>query len=169
MKRSKLLAFPLALTLTHSTPLLAHDLMKHDSQNKEGIKLSQAVPEKERKHAKKMKFEGPQKTKGIKNVRLMGTVALAGQFDDLENRMLRAREIDIEPGGVVAVHQHDQRPGVAYMVSGELIEHRAGEKPSVKKAGDAAFEWDGVIHWWENKSDKVARIIVVDLVPKDIK
>ncbi len=164
MKRSKLLALPLALAITHSTPLIAHEL-----KSKEGIKLSQAVPEKEKKHAKKMNFEGPQKTTGIKNVRLMGTVALAGQFDDLENRMLRAREIDIEPGGKVAVHQHNKRPGVAYMVSGELIEHRKGKKPVVKKAGDTAFEWDGVVHWWENKSDKVARIIVVDLVPKDIK
>ncbi len=115
-----------------------------------------------------MKFEGPKETKGIKNVRLMGTVALADQFDDVKNRMLRAREIDIEPGGVIAVHQHDQRPGVAYMVSGELIEHRVGQKPAIKKAGDTAFEWSGVTHWWENKSDKIARIIVVDIVLKDI-
>ena len=165
MKHPTLLALALALALPQSTSLFAHDL-KNDKQ----IKLSQAVPEKEKEHAKKMNFKGPKDSKGIKKVRLMGTVGLAGQFDDVKNRMLRAREVDIEPGGVVAVHQHDQRPGVAYVVSGELIEHRAGgEKPAVKKAGDAAFEQSGVIHWWENKSDKVARVIVVDIVPKDMK
>lgn len=146
---------------------------KHENNLNHGnvIKLAEKeiVPEDERKQAIERKFSGPKETKGVKGVRRLGSVPLKGQFTDIENRKLRAREIDIEPGGVVAVHRHDQRPGVAYIVSGELTEHRQGEKtPLVKKAGDTAFEQTGVTHWWINEGKTVARVIVVDLVPNEI-
>ncbi len=48
MKHSNLLALVIALTFPHSTPVIAHDL-----HNKEKLKRSQAVPEKEKQHAKK--------------------------------------------------------------------------------------------------------------------
>ena len=129
--------------------------------------LAQAVvPEAEKKAAREMMAEGPDKTSGIAGVNKLGTAALEGEFDSPAGLVLRAREIIFEPGGVVAVHQHDGRPGVAFIIEGELTEHRAGvDGPVVRKAGDVAFEQTGVTHWWKNDSGKAARALVVDIVP----
>jgi len=129
------------------------------------LQLSEVVPDAERKKAAKDKIAGPKKTVGIENVRVMGKVGLAGQFKKLDKRILRAREIDIAPGGKVAVHEHNGRPGVAYIVHGQLTEHRLGSAgPVVKKAGDTAFEKTGVTHWWINEGKTSARVIVVDII-----
>ena len=124
------------------------------------------VPEAEKKAAQEMMAEGPDKTSGIAGVNKLGTAALDGEFDSPAGLVLRAREIIFEPGGVVAAHQHDGRPGVAFIIEGELTEHRAGmDGPVVRKAGDVAFEQTGVTHWWRNDSGKAARALVVDIVP----
>jgi len=84
----------------------------------------------------------------------------------MQGRVLRAREIVIAPGGVIAVHEHNTRPGVAYILEGEIVEHRNdSDKPVLRRPGDAAFERTGVAHWWENRSDKPVRALVVDIVP----
>ncbi len=144
--------------------LYAHMDDNH-KKHEQFIQLSEVVPDAERKQAQKDKIPGPKKTVGIENVRVMGKVGLAGQFENLDKRILRAREIDIAPGGKVAVHEHNGRPGVAYIVHGQLTEHRLGTPgPVVKKAGDTAFEKTGVTHWWINEGKTTARIIVVDII-----
>ena len=152
------------LTLGATSMASAHE---ENAAGSDGvIILAQVTPEEEKAIAAELQASGPSETTGIKNVRLMGTVPLAGQFESVEGRQLRAREIDIEPGGVVAVHQHTGRPGVAYIVSGQLTEHRAGaDGPVVKHAGDTAFEQTGTVHWWQNDGDTIGRVIVVDIVP----
>lgn len=115
-------------------------------------------------------MDGPTESKGIESVEVLGTIALEKDFPALVNRMLRTRAIILRPGGVVAVHRHEQRPGVAYIVEGELIEHRNEVlDPIVRRAGEASFEQSGTVHWWENVSDLPAKVVVVDLVPEDIK
>jgi quercetin dioxygenase-like cupin family protein len=128
------------------------------------------VPQAERDLAASKKIAGPAKNQGIKSVTPVGTLALGTEFPALAGRQLRARELLIEPGGVVAVHQHDQRPGLAYILEGEIVEHRSDQsKPLVRKQGEAAFENTGISHWWENKSAKPVRALVVDIVPVDVK
>jgi quercetin dioxygenase-like cupin family protein len=123
------------------------------------------VPQAEHARAQELKAVGPTASKGIESVKLLGSVPLAGEVEGGAGRVLRARELLIAPGGVVAVHQHDQRPGVAYILEGEMTEFR-GEKgePVVHQAGSMALEWSGVTHWWENRSGKPARALVVDIV-----
>jgi quercetin dioxygenase-like cupin family protein len=128
------------------------------------------VPQAERDLAARRKLAGPVQNKGIKSVTPVGTVPLGKEFPTTEGRQLRARELVIAPGGVVAVHEHDQRPGLAYILEGEIVEHRSDQpQPLVRKQGDAAFEHTGVSHWWENKSAKPVRALVVDIVPADLK
>jgi len=124
------------------------------------------VPQAELDLATSKKIAGPVKNKGITSVTPVGVVALGTEFPALAGRQLRARELVIEPGGVVAVHEHDQRPGLAYILEGEIVEHRSDQsKPLLRKKGDAAFEKSGVSHWWENKSEQPVRALVVDIVP----
>jgi quercetin dioxygenase-like cupin family protein len=84
--------------------------------------------------------------------------------------MLRAREVTVLPGGQVAVHQHTSRPGAAYILEGELIEHRNDTTGPIKRIkGAVAFEKTGTIHWWKNESSAKARVLVVDIVPSETK
>ncbi len=152
------------LTLGATSMASAHE---EDAAGSDGvIILAQVTSAEEKAAAVELQASGPTESSGIENVRLLGSVPLAGQFESVEGRELRAREIDVLPGGVVAVHQHTERPGVAYVVSGQATEHRAGaDGPVVKHAGDTAFEQDGTVHWWINEGDTTVRVIVVDIVP----
>ena len=124
------------------------------------------VPKAEKEAAGQAGMEGPSKTTGIKGVKTLGTAALDGEFPSPNGRMLRVRELEILPGGVVAVHRHDGRPGVAYILAGEMTEYRAGEDaPAVRKPGDIALEQTGVTHWWKNTGSTTAKALVVDIVP----
>lgn len=128
------------------------------------------VPEAERKAAlQKLGAGAPKKTSGIAGLKKLGTVPLDGEFDTVAGRVLRTREIVFKPGAVVALHRHLGRPGVAYIIEGEMTEYRVGADgratTAVKKAGETALEGTGVVHWWKNASGKVARALVVDIVP----
>ncbi|HEX7027206.1 MAG TPA: cupin domain-containing protein [Gammaproteobacteria bacterium] len=126
------------------------------------------VPDKEREIARDLRAEGPKENKGIESVKALGGVSLEGELAGVTGRMLRARELIIAPGGVVAVHQHDGRPGMAYILEGEIVEHRSDvAAPVIRSEGAAAFEKTGLTHWWENKSDKPVRALVVDIVPAE--
>ncbi len=163
-----ILSFLAGLTLIAAA--YANDEPNEDKKTDQTIIIAQAsvTPEEEVRQAAEMDATGPRKTTGIKALRILGTVPLAGEFENPEERVLRGREIDIEPGGRVAVHRHDGRPGLAYIVSGQLTEHRVGvDKPVVKKAGDAVWERTGTLHWWENEGDTGARVLVVGLVPSE--
>ena len=92
----------------------------HDHADTIVIAQTEVTPEAEVRQAADMDATGPKETTGIKAVRALGTVPLAGEFEKPEERVLRGREIDVEPGGRVAVHRHDGRPGLAYIVSGEI-------------------------------------------------
>ena len=128
---------------------------------------SEVVPESEYATAEKLGLEGPAETRGIASVEQLGTHDLVDEFPAMEGRQFRAREITIEPGGVVAIHRHEQRPGFAYILEGEIIEHRNDHpEPITRRAGDVAMESTGVAHWWENKSGAVVKALVVDIIPE---
>jgi len=117
MKTSfSIISFVAGLTLISAA--YAHDELS-EGKNTETIVIAQAsvTPEAEVRQAAEMDANGPRKTTGIKALRILGTVPLAGEFERPDERVLRGREIDIEPGGLVAVHRHDGRPGIAYIVS----------------------------------------------------
>lgn len=107
---------------------------------------------------------GPSKTQGIESVKALGLIELGGEFPSLEGHQMRARVFTIKPGGVVARHEHQSRPGYAYILSGKIMEHRNDAKASiVRKAGDLAIERTGVAHWWENTFDEPVVALVVDI------
>ena len=129
----------------------------------------QVVPDAERVLAPGQNLAGPAQNRGIRSVTPIGAVVLDGEIAEVRGRQMRARELVIEPGGVVAVHRHDARPGVAYILEGEIVEHRSDQpQPLLRKQGDAAFEKTGLTHWWENRTQKPVRALVIDIVPSEI-
>lgn len=68
----------------------------------------------------------PAENKGMSADNLT-SIDLAKQgLDDYKSRQFRARKITLAPGGVAAYHSHAERPGVAYLLEGSVIEHRDG-------------------------------------------
>lgn len=124
------------------------------------------VPGEERNIAAELDVEGPTETTGIDSIKALGSAPLDIEPDDTAGLVLRAREITMLPGGTVAVHQHQGRPGIAYILEGEVVEYREGEdRALIKGEGDVALEKTGTVHGWRNESDKPARVVVVDIVP----
>lgn len=122
--------------------------------------LSQKTPS----AAQDLGFPGPKESKGVSVPEVVGSIPLKIDFPSLEGRILRARTITLDPGGVIAVHKHEGRPGIAYILEGEIVEHRSDSKePIVLRKGDVTLESPGLIHWMENKGDVPARVVAVDI------
>jgi quercetin dioxygenase-like cupin family protein len=89
---------------------------------------------------------------------------LAPWAGDMKGRQLRIRKFEIAPGGVNAVHSHDDRPDVSYLVQGTLTEHRAGGFLETRAGDTLHAAGKGVTHWVENKGSIPAVLIVADIL-----
>jgi quercetin dioxygenase-like cupin family protein len=126
------------------------------------------IPEHERQIAQQKGFEGPTETKGIESSVALGAIPLGDDFPALEGRVLRARVVTLLPGGTIQAHEHDSRPGIAYILEGELIETRNDSAgPIVRGPGAVSLEKSGVVHWWVNEGPEKARAVIVDIARED--
>jgi quercetin dioxygenase-like cupin family protein len=103
--------------------------------------------------------------KGVTDV-VRASTDLAREPVAVQGRVFRLRELEIQPGGIVPWHSHNERPAMIYIVSGEIIEYASNcAVPIVHQAGDVAPEKAGTSHWWQNKAAAPSRLISVDLFP----
>ena len=129
-----------------------------------GIRAEDVAPGKNTAPAQDLGFPGPTETKGMSELKVVGLIPLKTDFPELADRSLRMRTLVLEPGGVIAVHKHVGRPGVAYLLEGELVEHRSDSpEPIVRRKGDVVLETPGLVHWMENKGNVPARVVAVDI------
>jgi quercetin dioxygenase-like cupin family protein len=102
------------------------------------------------------------------NVR--GSIDLSKEPAAVNGRLLRIRQLDIQPGGVVPWHSQGNRPAMIYIVSGEVVEYASNcAAPILHKAGDVAPEKNGTQHWWQNTGNSPVVLISVDLFPVEMK
>jgi len=84
----------------------------------------------------------------------------------LEGHKLQLRAITIEPGGQIASHGHETRPGLVKVIEGEWIEGRpSGEASFAVGKTEAIIEDENTTHWFFNRGDRPATAIVCDIVP----
>jgi quercetin dioxygenase-like cupin family protein len=103
--------------------------------------------------------------KGVTDV-VRATTDLSKETLALKGRQFRLRQLDVQPGGIVPWHSHDNRPAMIYIVSGEIVEYASNcSVPIVHKAGDIAPERRGTSHWWQNTGTVPSVLISVDLFP----
>ena len=103
--------------------------------------------------------------KGVTDV-VRSSIDLAQEPIAVQGRQFRLRELNVQPGGIVPWHSHDQRPAQIYIVSGEIVEYASNcAVPIVHKAGDVAPEKAGTSHWWQNHGKVASKLISVDLFP----
>jgi len=131
-------------------------------------KSQHVVPQAEFVEPKKSDSQTPQETKGITSVDALGFINLQEEFSDLDTPLFfRLRRLEIAPGGSVAIHEHDQRPGVAYILSGSITEYRQ-DGEYIRNAGDHAFEYTGIRHGWKIHTEEPVQALVADVLkPKD--
>jgi quercetin dioxygenase-like cupin family protein len=85
-------------------------------------------------------------------------------FYHIEDRHLRMRRVIVAPGGVFGWHNHDTRPGLVTIVSGEMTEYRSTcAVPIIHRAGEGTTEAGPIFHWWKNNGDVPAVLIAADL------
>lgn len=82
-------------------------------------------------------------------------------------RAVRLRRIVVQPGGIIAWHDHTALQGMALIVSGEMVELRNScLDPIPYRAGDVALEDAATAHSWRNESDEEAVILVSHVVTR---
>jgi len=101
--------------------------------------------------------------KGVTDVVVRST-DLAKEPVAIAGRALRARRLDVAPGGVVPWHSHGDRPAQILIASGEIVEYASTcAVPIVHKAGDITAEKSPTSHWWKNLGTAPVVIYSFDL------
>jgi quercetin dioxygenase-like cupin family protein len=105
----------------------------------------------------------PTKPVGVTDV-VLEKIDLSKQMVKLQDHQLRIRRLEIQPGGIVPLHDHADRPALIYIVSGEITEFASDCKTGiVHKAGETSRDAD-LKHWWKNTSKKPVVLISADIL-----
>lgn len=96
---------------------------------------------------------------------LLRTIDLSNELDSTKGRPLRMRKITVQPGGVLGLHNHVDRPAVTYLLQGQMTYHQEGKPDLVANPGDGFAEGRATTHWAENTGKAPAVWIAVD-IPK---
>ncbi len=104
----------------------------------------------------------PTETKGQSAVELQ-KIDLSSEIDSTQGRFLRLRKITLQPGGVLGIHTHKDRPAVSYFLQGELTYHQEGKGDTVIGAEGGFAEGKATTHWVENRSKVPAIWIAADI------
>ena len=91
---------------------------------------------------------------------------LTEEIDSTKGRPLRMRKITLQPGGVIGLHTHKDRPAVSYFLQGEVTYHQEGKADVQVGPGQGFAEGKATTHWAENRGTVAAVWIAVD-IPKD--
>ncbi len=105
----------------------------------------------------------PSENQGMKATPLAAFDLGKQGLKDFDQRQMRMRVIQIEPGGAAAFHSHAQRPALTYLLKGSLVEHRKGSADRTYTPGEVIVESTDVDHWAENKGTETTTLISVDL------
>jgi quercetin dioxygenase-like cupin family protein len=92
-------------------------------------------------------------------------IDLSKESVNLPQRRLRYRHMEIQPGGVVPLHSHADRPALIMVNQGQIFEYSSQcTVPILHKAGDIARESNGLQHWWKNEGSVVVVLTIADIV-----
>ena len=104
----------------------------------------------------------PAETVGMTQERLR-SVNLTEEIDSTEGRPLRMRKLTLQPGGVLALHDHVDRPAVTYLLEGQMTYYREGQPLLVVNPGEGSASGRATAHWGESTGDVPAVWIAVDI------
>jgi quercetin dioxygenase-like cupin family protein len=91
---------------------------------------------------------------------------LAPEIDSVQGRELRMQLTTYEPGASNKPHSHKDRPEVAYVLSGKIIDHR-GDVAKEYGPGDSFTADRNTMHWMENKGTVPAVMLVTGIAKQE--
>jgi quercetin dioxygenase-like cupin family protein len=95
----------------------------------------------------------------------LASIDLSKDAVNLPQRRLRYRHMEIQPGGIVPLHSHADRPALIMVNQGQIFEYSSKcTVPIVHKAGEIARESHGLMHWWKNEGNVVVVLTIADIV-----
>jgi quercetin dioxygenase-like cupin family protein len=104
----------------------------------------------------------PTMPKGVTDT-VIGSINLGPEIS-VDGRQLRTRRLVVQPGGIVPLHSHKDRPALIYTVSGSITEYSSTcSAPIQHKAGDISREADGLSHYWVNHGKVPAVLLSSDV------
>lgn len=104
--------------------------------------------------------------KGVTDT-VLASMDLSKEPIAIKGHLFRFRRLIIQPGGVVPWHNHQDRPALIFIQSGEIYEYSSTcTVPILHKAGDVTAETHLVSHWWKNTGKVPAVILAADLFPE---
>jgi len=96
---------------------------------------------------------------------VLGTIDLSMESIMANDRLFRMRRLEIEPGGIVPLHDHADRPALIYIIEGSITEYSSNcMVPIQHNAGEIAMESVGLMHWWQNTGDSKVVLISADIL-----
>ena len=104
----------------------------------------------------------PSETKG-QSVVLLQSINLTEEIDSIVGRPLRLRKITLEPGGIISLHSHKDRPTVSLFLQGEAIFHQTDKPDLIIRAGEGFAEGKATTHWVENRGSVSAVWVAADI------
>jgi len=73
--------------------------------------------------------------------------------------------MEIQPGGIVPLHSHADRPALIMVNAGEIYENSSKcLVPILHHAGDISREYLGTQHWWKNEGKTTVVLTIADIV-----
>jgi quercetin dioxygenase-like cupin family protein len=96
---------------------------------------------------------------------MLRAIDLTNELDSTKGRPLRMRKVTLQPGGVLSLHNHVDRPAVTYLLQGQMTYHQQGKPDLVANPGDGFAEGRATTHWAESTGKVPAVWIAVD-IPK---
>lgn len=125
------------------------------------IALGGATPAMADQHTNSL-ANAPTMPKGV-NDTVIGAIDLGPEIN-VDGRQLRTRRLVVQPGGIVPIHSHTDRPALIVVVSGSITEHRSDRATPVEhRAGDISREADGISHYWINHGNEPAVLLSSDV------
>jgi quercetin dioxygenase-like cupin family protein len=119
------------------------------------------MPWRDEVHAMSNEEAAPE-TQGVK-AELLTTIDLGPEIEGMAGRQLRMRMFTFEPGAVFGpVHDHNDRPGIVYILQGTITDHRNGAVTDYGP-GVGWTEDRNTTHWLENRGTVPAAEISVDI------
>ena len=95
----------------------------------------------------------------------LAAIDLSKENVKLDQRRLRFRHMEIQPGGVVPLHSHADRPALIMVNAGEIYENSSKcLVPILHRAGEISREYLGTQHWWKNEGKTTVVLTIADIV-----
>lgn len=95
---------------------------------------------------------------GVDMIRVVAIDNLGAEMDGLQGYTLRMFKLTLGPGGATTLHSHKDIPELAYVVQGNITEHKNGVSKEYGP-GEAFTATKETTHWFENKGSSPAAFI----------